>query len=351
MKQGLIQIFATILWAGLLALVAPRAVALSTPEWLFSVERPVANQSTSERNRVAQEGLLAVLTRITGLLSVPRTEEVRAALATPSRYYSEFLFFDREDETMLRVTFQKSAIMELVRASELPVWWTSRPTVLMWVAVEENNRRSILSADSEHPLREELTQRARARGIELRLPLMDVDDELTISPGEVWGDVVASVEAASARYDADMTMTCRLQSRLSLAGRALAGDCRYWFDEAPIVEEFATEQFSDVALTTIDGIADRLLGKYGVLARDLRRWEIRIRGLDDIAQYATLMRYVTHLDFVERVSLVELAGGKIVMQFDTRADSEQFLMLLTNNGSFVVDDFSVEPGVQLIWRG
>ena len=50
-------------------------------------------------------------------------EEVRAALATPSRYYSEFLFFDRDDETMLRVTFQKSAIMELVRASELPVWY------------------------------------------------------------------------------------------------------------------------------------------------------------------------------------------------------------------------------------
>ena len=327
------------------------ALALSTPDWLYSVERPVSNQSSSERDRVAQEGLLAILTRITGLVSVPRTESVRAALARPSRYYNEFNFFDRDDETMLRVTFQKSAIMDLVRTSELPVWWTARPTVLAWVAVEENGRRMILGAQSEHPLRTALKTRAEERGIELRFPLMDVDDELTISPGEVWGDVVSSVESASSRYDADMSMTCRMQSKLSLAGRSLAGDCRYWFDGQPIVEDFASEQYSDVAITTVDGLAERMVAKFGVLARDLKRWEIRVKGLKSVSDYAALMRYVGQLDFVDRVSLAELSPDHMRVRFDTRAEAEQFLMLLTSEGSLVVDDFNVEPGVQLIWRG
>ena len=328
-----------------------KGLALSTPDWLYSVERPVSNQSASERDRVAQEGLLAILTRITGLVSVPRTDTVRAALASPSRYYNEFNFFELDDEKMLKVTFQKSAIMELVRASQLPVWWTSRPTILAWVAVEENGRRMIIGSESEHPLRTALQSRAEERGIELRFPLMDVDDELTISPGEVWGDVAASVEAASYRYDADMTMTCRMQSRLSLAGRSLAGDCRYWFDGQPIVQDFTAEQFTDVAMASVDGLTERMVSKFGVLARDLKRWEVRVKGLDTVSDYAALMRYVSRLDFVDRVSLAELSADHMRMRFDTRAEAEQFLMLLTSQGSLIVDDFNVEPGVQLIWRG
>lgn len=340
-----------ILCAFLLSALAQSAAALSTPDWLYSVERPVADQSTAERDRVAQEGLLAILTRITGLVSVPRTDAVRAALAAPSRYYNEFNFFEREDESMLRVTFQKTAVLDLVRASDLPVWWTSRPTVLAWIAVEDNGRRMIIGARSEHPLRTALEARAQERGIELRFPYMDVDDELTISPGEVWGDVAASVESASSRYDSDMTMTCRLQSRLSLAGRSLAGDCRYWFDGQPIVQDFASDQFVEVAKTTIDGFVDRMVGKYGVLARDLKRWELRIKGLASVQDYAALMRYVGQLDFVDRVTVIQLANEHMVMSFDTRAEAEQFLMLLTNQGMLVIDDFNVDPGVQLIWRG
>ena len=339
---------------GLVALLATsgsHVYAYATPEWFYSVERAVENQSASERNRVAQEGLLAMLTRVTGLLSVPRTESVRAALANPSRYYSEFKFFTKDDETMLRVTYQKSAIMNLVRENQLPIWWTSRPTVLAWVAVEENGRRSILGAESEHPLRDELEARARARGLELRLPLMDVDDELSISPSEVWGDVVASVESASSRYDPDMTMTCRMQSRLSLAGRSLAGDCRYWLDDEPIVQNFTAEQFFDVATVTVDGLVERFVAKFGVLSRDPKRWEVRIRGLQEVQQYAALMRYLAKLDFVDRVSVAQLAREHMVVRFDTRAEADQFLMLLTSEGTLVVDDFNVEPGVQLIWRG
>lgn len=331
--------------------IALNAQAWSVPEWLYSVELPVENQSAGERERVAQAGLLIVLQRITGLASVPRSPAVRSALSSPSRYYSEFKFFERDEASVLRITFQKPAVMNLIRQDALPIWWTSRPTVLAWVVVEENGRRQILGSQRNHPLREALVAQARTRGLELVFPVMDFEDERLISPGAVWGDVASPVEAASVRYEADMVLTCRLNASLSLAGRSLQGDCRYWFDESPKASAFASPRFSEVAEVVVDGLANLLVERYAVLARVARRWEVRVKGLADVSEYAALMRYVEGLDFIDRVSISHLESEHMTLLFDTRAEADQFLMLLTTDGAFRVDEFDINPGVQLFWRG
>ena len=97
----------------------------------------------SERERVARAGLLRVLTRVTGLKSVPRNDVVTEALAQPDRFYSEFVFFNRADTSglerlHLKVVFQRDAVLTLVGEAQLPVWWNRRPQVLAWIVVEEN---------------------------------------------------------------------------------------------------------------------------------------------------------------------------------------------------------------------
>ncbi len=326
-------------------------VALSTPDWLYSVQRPVETQSKEERNRVAQDALLAVLTRVTGLVSVPRTEAVRAALANPSRYYSEYDFFADGSENLLRITFQRPEVMALIRRSRLPVWWSLRPEVLIWIVIEENGHRDIIGSQSAHPLRTEIAKRAKVRGLEVQFPHLDEDESQKISAAEVWGDVSSSLEQASNRYEPDLVVSCRLNAKLSLAGRALDGDCRFWLDESPVVSPFSSDQFVDVAIASVDAAADRLVARYGVLARSLKRWQVRIRGLRDVTEYAELLSYVDNLDFVDGVALSRLESERVTLLFDTRAGAEQFLMLLTAEGKFVVDDFDGEPGVQLIWQG
>ena len=180
---------------------------------------------------------------------------------------------------------------------------------------------------------------------------MDQDDKNSITAGAVWGDVASSVQSASSRYDSDLTMTCRLKAELSLAGRALAGDCRYWFAERPIVDVFATPRFSDVARASVDGITGLLVARYSVLARELRRWEVRIAGASDVSRYAALLRYVENLDFVDRVSVSQLQPDHLTLLFDTRANADQFLMLLTSDDVFVIDEVDQQPGVRLVWRG
>ena len=65
--------------------------------WLYEVDVPVSAQSEQARTTAASAGLLRVLTRITGLASVPRNAQIVAALSHPEAYYNAFNFIGEAD--------------------------------------------------------------------------------------------------------------------------------------------------------------------------------------------------------------------------------------------------------------
>lgn len=85
-----------LLWLG--TLLAPTAWAVDVSGWLYRVEVPVTAQSTSARLEASRSALLTVLSRVTGLASVPRVEVIRGALDAPDLYYSQFGFFTNPDD-------------------------------------------------------------------------------------------------------------------------------------------------------------------------------------------------------------------------------------------------------------
>ena len=64
-----------ILISGMLFVPQTLSAAEVVP-WLYEVAVPVENQSEAERRRASSEGLLELLTRLTGLNDVPRSPVV-----------------------------------------------------------------------------------------------------------------------------------------------------------------------------------------------------------------------------------------------------------------------------------
>ena len=343
-------------WVLAVSCVLPMAAyGYSAPSWLYTVNLPVERQTSDERQRVASAGLLAVLTRVTGLTSIPRNETVRAALADPSRYYNEFRFFaetsEGRSEDQLSITFQRDLVLELVREARLPVWWTRRPTLLVWAVIEEQGQRTVLSGDSDHPLRDALLDYAEERGLTLRLPFMDIDDQLMISASDVWGNVTNTIEDASARYRPDVVMTLRMRSSLSLDGRRLNGNWSYWFDGQPVVVRYDAEQFDVVAREGLEPLVNRLVSTYGVPARRVNLWQLEIGGLAEIGTYVDLLGYFEGLDFIEGVDVSALDQEVLTVVLKSRAGAEQLLRLLTAEARLVEDTTASADGVRLVWRG
>ena len=63
-----------------------------TDEWLYTVQQQVVDQSEEQRQIAAREALLEVLSRVTGLTTIPRNATITSALERPDRFYSEYVF-------------------------------------------------------------------------------------------------------------------------------------------------------------------------------------------------------------------------------------------------------------------
>jgi len=331
--------------------------ALQDADWLYGVEQPVSAQTDAERTRAASEGLLVVLTRLTGLVSVPRNEQITAALQRPSAYYNRFVFITKPlpaggEQRYLRVTFQSAAIQGLLREAGLPVWWSKRPTVMAWVVMDTSGERQILSSASRHPLVTALRERAQLRGLPFTLPLMDLDDNLAVSAADVWGKVGQSLDAASARYDADIVLVGRITRNpgFLLTTQPYRGDWEVWVDGRPVAENFSAANAEEAAGLGMDMIANRLAEQFAVLPRQLQVQRLAVAGLEDTGSYAAFMRYLESLEFIDRVAVTALAPEALQIAVASRAEAEQLEMLLTAEGRLRRDLLHRGLYTQLIWQ-
>ncbi len=342
------------LWALLLAALAAAASPARADEvpWLYEVAVPVEDQSSVARLEATGRALAQLLSRLTGLASVPRNETVARALAAPDLYYSQFRFEEAEDGEglRLRLQFVPRAVLDLVREARLPIWRSNRPTVMGWVVTEdERGERRILGAGADHPLVESLETRARERGVPLRLPIMDLADQLAVEPAAVWGRLSQVLQPASARYGADVLLVGRLQR---MPDQNWAASFEIWVDDDLVSREFEASGADMLGRAAADLVADELAGRYAVLDRGLRRLDLAISAVHDAHDYAELLRYFGSLEFVEQVMVSSVSGDRIGVSLITPADPEQLLELFALDRHLFPDRLNDIPGaaLQLVWQ-
>lgn len=336
-----------------LLLLTPLAAPVRAVEvpWLYDVEVPVADQSSSARLDAASRALAELLTRLTGLTSVPRNEEVSRALAAPDLYYNQFRFQQQEEGEglTLRLQFVPDAVLDLIRDAGLPIWRANRPTVMAWIVVDDGTVRRILGADSDHPIVEAMSERARERGVPLRLPLLDLTDQLTVEPAAVWGRLSQILEPASERYGADTVLVGRLQQ---VSDERWSGSWEFWVDgDSRRIDQQAGDP-APLGRAAADLVADELAARYAVLDRGVRRLDLAVSQVTGAADYAALLRYLGGLEFVEEVSVSYVSGHTLQVSLLTAAGQDQLLELFRLDRRLLLDRSPSLPGspIELVWQ-
>lgn len=325
-----------------LLLVMPLAALAAPIPWLYWVDVEVEAQTVEAREAASRDALVEVLARVSGLAHVPRNAIVRDALDSTERYYSRFVFLE-DDE--LRIYFDRSAVLQLAKAAELPVWSANRPAAVAWVVVEDAGSREIVHG--EHPLAQTLRDRARARGLALRLPLMDLEDRIRVDPAAVWGRLSSVIQDASVRYRAEIIVVGRVQK---LADETFAANFEYWLGDEQTAVNLEGLTIEVIGGQAIDILANDLAQRFAVLGRELEVLTLAISGVDTPTGYGRLLRYLASLEFVDAVDVVELQGDRVVLAVATRARMEQLLQLFENDGRILEDPEAVF-GNELTWRG
>ncbi|MDX9740550.1 MAG: DUF2066 domain-containing protein [Gammaproteobacteria bacterium] len=315
--------------SGVLLLIALFAgiAAAAEVEDLYEAQVPVTGQAETERLRALGAAFEAVLVKVTGRRESTAEPDIAAALQRPMNYVQQYLYtplapVDGSPYTeSIHVRFDARAVDALVQRAGVPLWGRERPATLLWVAVDEGDRRYLLSADDVGELRDALEDEARRRGLPALFPLLDLEDRRNVSFTDVWGNFRSVVTEASARYQVAAVAVARLLRERD--GR--------WSARWSLYHEGAEDHWSipagEAPMTIaggIDAIADTLAARY---ARSSPQGsgayaDMVVAGIDSLPEYRRAMRYLERLDQVRELKVIAVEADRAVFRVRIDGDAE-----------------------------
>jgi hypothetical protein len=348
-----------------LSIVLPLPVCAAKVDWLYDVEVAVADQSAKERAVASREALLVVLKRVTGLANVPSNPVVANALESPQSYYVEYRYHEElapggtpsgtvpakppAKTLYLSVRFAEPAVQRLVADAGLPLWSSNRPTAVVWLVMTENTDREVLGASDTNPLLLALRTHAQERGLPLVVPLMDLDEQLQVSPAVVWSGTFDVLERASQRYSADAMLIGRISHNPDGTWTAAWQIWRQGSDERFNIES-ATPDEAGIAI--VDRLTEELVARYAVASGDKQQLEIRVDGIANVADYGALLAYLAGLEFIDAVRINEVSPNVVQLSLGTRTQWDRLRDLLALDGRLEPRETNTPGAVpSMTWRG
>jgi len=312
---------------------------------LYSQQIPVTNDGEAERDRAFSEALAAVVVKVSGdprWLESPAIERAIAQAQNyveATTYISELIQLPLEDNTasadtdeeqfytaeqrIISVNFAAALIDELLADAGIPVWDGNRPSVLVWMVLQNSaGDREFLTTGSNPEIVKVMQDFAAARGLPIIFPVLDFEDRRTLSENIVWNLDEAAISSASERYGADSILAGRLHFT---ASGELVGLWQFQFqDEADVFDGFDSE-LKSYLYDPLNRITTQLAGYFAIIPESIGGETIRLRvdGIKNLNAYSALLNYVENLGLVSTVTTAEVDGERIELQLSLVGDTRQ----------------------------
>ncbi len=322
-----------------LLLALPMAGIAAEVSGLYEAEVQVFSQKRSERASAMAEALAEVLIKVSARREAAQLKGIAQSIRRPAKFLQQYRYHalseaQREqalqeaslngisgaDPQIVRFRFDKAAVNTVLRDNGLPIWGSTRPATLAWLAVQDGGRRYLLDADGQEPMRELLTQEAQRRGLALLLPLMDLQDQQALSFADVWGNFREPILQASLRYRTESVLIGRMYRTASDEWQAQwtlleGGQTQSWSAMGALPAEVIDEGVSGA----VNVLATRYAPVAGEQADLLPVTIINVRTLHD---YARVSRYLKSLQQVEHVQVSQVDADQVTFELDVEGGSE-----------------------------
>jgi hypothetical protein len=312
---------------------------------LYSQQIPVTNDGEAERNRAFSEAFAAVVVKVSGdprWLENPAIERAIAQAQNyveATSYISESIQLPLEDNTasadtdeeqfytaeqrIISINFAAALIDELLADAGIPVWDGNRPSVLVWMVLQNSaGDREFLTADSNPEIVQVMQDFAAARGLPIIFPVLDYEDRKTLSENVAWNLDEAVISSASERYGADSILAGRLHFT---ASSELVGLWQFQFqDQADVFDGFDSE-LQSYLYDPLNRITTQLASYFAILPESIDGETIRLRidGIKNLNAYSSLLNYVENLGLVAIVTTAAVDGERIELQLSLVGDARQ----------------------------
>ncbi|MCK8668879.1 DUF2066 domain-containing protein [Pseudomonas azerbaijanoccidens] len=299
--------FCKFLFVGCLSLISLVSHA-ETVKGLYQVREPVSGQAPEERDQAILRALDTLVLRLTGDPKAAQSPGLAAIRKEPQQIISQF-GYDAGPPEVLKVDFDPATTEQVLRRAGLAMWGANRPSILGWWLNDSTEGSSLVGDGqaSAAPLR----RAAQHRGLPLRLPLADLNEQIVATAPNLEGADAAPLRSASERYNADALLAVHATEE---AGQWQA-KWRLWLGdqkEAGSVQGADQAALADAVMLAInERLAPRYVAKPGASTPQL----LEVQGMN-LDRYAALGRLLE--PFNGRPQSVD--GDRILYRVNGSAD-------------------------------
>lgn len=276
---------------------------------LYQVREPVSSQTPQERDQATQRALDTLVLRLTGDAKAAQNPGLEAIRKDPQQIISRY-GYDAGPPESLKVDFDPVSTDRALRQAGLALWGSNRPSILGWW-LNDSAEGSSLVGDGQAsavPLR----RAAQHRGLPLRLPLADLNEQIVATAPNLEGTDPAPLRAASQRYAADALLAVHAHEE---EGGQWQAKWRLWLGdqrEQGTVQGADTAVLADAVLLAVSQkLAPRFVAKAGASTELL----LEVQGM-------TLERYAALGQLLEpfRAKLLRVEGDRIIYRVTGSAE-------------------------------
>ena len=333
----------SLLCALLLFAAAPlRAASLYTGEAVIEPsERP---------ERAALRALDEVLVRLTGLTEGGLVETLdlqpsilRQLVSSEQRIRRAWVGPDdwpQDDQLRLRIDFDPAAVDALLARHALPRLGRERPSILLWLAVEDE--RGVEWVGSAY-VEQAISEQARRLGLDVVRPLGDLIDRFDLDVADIRGGFLDAAATSARRYGTQVIAMLDLRaiggpSSWDAAGEPLVtGDAgvgletppeRIWQArwlwrlegrDAGLVRTAADP--AQAVAAGLESLLGALVERFGVVADTAHaaQGRVLVSGIETEIQYAEVLRHLQSLSAVADVLVLGARGSEFEFQLRLRS--------------------------------
>lgn len=250
---------------------------------------------------------------------------------------------EQPQQKVFWVRFNRQATDQLLKEYGLPVWDSLRPDTLIWLSIEENRQRNILTpAISPKPFKT-IQEQAGKRGIPLKIPFGDLEDKNRLTIADLWGNFSNAILAASQRYHTQAVLAVRVfqePSGLWIGNWSLyiLGENANW--------QIRNENLNVLLARGIDKLANNLAGRFAIQVADDQQNKllIQINNVVDFEGYARVKKYFSKLPAIKSSSLVATYGDSLLYEIEYLSNENHLLQTLNLGNVLQKVESSKEEG-------
>jgi uncharacterized protein len=316
---------------------------------LYDVTLPVASQSKKNLAKATEEGLKTVFIRVSGNRSVINQHQIATAINKSSSYMKQFRYKRvrdaKEDKQQLVVSleFESKLVDKALRDAGKPLWPRNRPSVLVWVVVDDRAGRRFASSESDPELINAISEHATRRGLAIKLPLLDLEDNLSVSPDQLWRLNSEKALDAAQRYNVDTVLVGRASH---LNNGQWLGAWMYLYDQQRVKFDGDDHDINQYIGRSLDKVADLLAADYAIEPVNLAEGGLlmRLSGIKNFTDYARAISYLESVAAIRYANVVDIQGDEIIVRLT--ADG-----LLAQLQQSLALDKRLQPSEALAYQG